>query len=80
MKNRYSWHSCDTISSELCQLLAIRAKDIDKSVHIADTKLLDSVMGMTLPLRAETKVRVVNINLDQLTPFLNAYIVTHLPV
>src|SRR5687768_13035288 len=46
-------HCCNTLTVKLTKLTAICSKHIDEAVHVADNKLLDTVVRSLLPLRLE---------------------------
>ena len=56
MEFRNGGHSSDTVTTQLCQLLALRGVDIDETVHISDAEALDVVLWVLLPLGAESVV------------------------
>ncbi len=45
----------DTVSVQLAQLLPVRSKNVDETIHISYDKLLQSVLGPRLPLRLQDR-------------------------
>ena len=54
METSHRWHGGDTITTELGQLIAVGAVDVDEAVHVSDAEALDGGLGGCLPLGAET--------------------------
>jgi hypothetical protein len=50
VKHRNCWYSGNTFASQLSELDAISAVDVDKSVHVSNTELLHVVLWVSLPL------------------------------
>jgi len=57
MQLRHGWHCSDPIPTQLCYRLAFTGVDIDKAIHVADTETLNAILGLYLPLSAQTTRR-----------------------
>jgi hypothetical protein len=54
MKLCNSRHRRDTITTKLRKLLALRSENVNETIHVANTKTLDAIGGVSLPLWPET--------------------------
>jgi hypothetical protein len=55
MEDRYCRDSSDPITAQLSKLVTAGTVNIDESVHVADTELLNMGLRIQLPLGTQTK-------------------------